>query len=222
MKRFTIIIITAIVFLASCKSQKNIYFEGIITYTIDYKSKLNPNENPFGDTLVVYSKNGLLKRKYNTKQVGGISVEILDPDEGMIYMELFGNDTIFWHDLKRTSSFTTLTKTSNSKSDVTILGNKCDILTTRILFEDNEFSFRTDEKYYYSTALKLDPSWFKNYKYGYSDKLYFLMKAHYLKYESVTQATDMTITATDIREVSLDNVLFEIDNRKPLKEYLIR
>ncbi len=105
MKKALILISFTISFL-SCTSiktnkTKKKYFEGIVTYNIDYES-FHKNftreslKETIGSKMILTFKNGNYKKEFFSPDGKLLNVRFLDLQKNRLYGKLFDNDTIFF------------------------------------------------------------------------------------------------------------------------------
>ena len=90
------------------------------------------------------------------------------------------------------------------------LGHKCRMLI-------NDFG-STQNQYWFDSSIYIDPSNFKNHKFGYFNVYYKKTQAPYLKYVYNGASFSLTYTVVSIQEKKLNNSVFQLP-KLPHKDF---
>lgn len=169
MKQLIIILSTALLF--TCNSNEKIakakYFEGIVTYRLDYE----PYSDRFSDKqlkelmgykMIVHYKKGNLKKEYYSPTGELLNERYLDLKAGKYYSRKFDNDTVFWIDITvadSKSTFKRLKDTIIAKQEA--IGVLSKIAVKIAPYPDSIFNVTS--RNYFSKKHKLKPEWYRNF-----------------------------------------------------------
>ncbi|MEC4048399.1 hypothetical protein OX284_003075 [Flavobacterium sp. SUN046] len=177
-------------------------FEGKITYTVSYKSKLSELSDQkwasmLGSEQDYYIKGGNYKSITNGSM---LEWQLYNSKENTIYNKSKSPNGAIPIDASQQTDV--ITKTEIIKNAATILGYTCDeiIITTT----------SSVEKYFYSSKLSVDPSVFQKHKYGNWYEFVSRSKALPLKIIIDNHQFLMESTATAVKEIKLKDNFFDL------------
>jgi hypothetical protein len=202
-----LIIFSAIIY-NSCKTQtKN--FEGVIKYSISEKSFASTQKesiNYYGDSLIVYFKDGHYKQIYpNSKN---IIESFFDNNSKRYYILYHGKDTLYYFDASQTILKYIFSKIQ--KPDTILLGYNCKLASIT--------APNVTRVFYYAPDLTVSAQSFKNHKYGGFDIFTKNTKSIYLAEISQYRSIIYYFIANKIEKKTLDDSAFNLPNF-PLKKY---
>lgn len=185
-------------------------FEGKITYQNSYTSKLpNVQDQQFnsmmGTTQEYIIKGGDYKSSSNGTLV---QWQLYINKDNKLYNKMSNSETIFWNDGNTNPD--SIISVEINKGVTEILGYKCDevVLTCKSGLQ----------KYYFNQKIAVDISLFKNHLYG--NWYDFLKVSKSLPLKSIIETQQFTLVseATDIKEMKLDDKVFQLpENAKTAK-----
>jgi hypothetical protein len=195
-------------------------FEGIVTYKI-IEDDFYKNRS-YGDTMRLYYSHGNVIKEYNGK-LPVLRKEIFLGSSNKYYMKIGDNDTLYGYDLKQNNSVTT--GTSNVDKDTIILGHTCNKIGFDIHYTNPDL-FTYCFFWYSPDVLRIDPQYFKDWKFGNFDQFINQSGCLYLKFQgsikylSQNKFVTRTYEAVSIEEKKLDPEIFSIENA-PITEYKV-
>lgn len=213
--------VVAITFLLllfiGCKRKDETYFEGMITYKISYTS--NDNEPSLGDTMKVYYSKGNLLKEYNGKNLKGLKKEIFLGATNEYYMQHVASDTLFSYDISNNTL--TLVGSKYAANNAQILGFDCNKVEHVQMMHPSELYIFFFSTYFYSTkALRINKTYFKNWKFGNFNTYTNEAGNFYLKCigshfkPGTTELITRTYEAVNIQEKQIDPTMFYVDTLK--------
>ncbi len=185
-------------------------FEGIIKFAYKFESKSTDFTsfvlaNYFGDTSVVFFKNGKYKQLYPNAR--GITHVIYDSKSNQYFMIYKNIDTLFYADAGSTTKKYQIGKNPSIKK--TILGYSCSSVTI--------VSEKDTTTYFYSTALPLSYTPFVNHKMGGYNILTQLIKSVYLEMIYRNEYYISYSKAFSVEKRDLNDSIFKLPNL-PMKK----
>lgn len=211
-KMKNIIILLVIVLTAITNELKAQAFEGKITYSNSYQSKISALKNEqlnamMGTKQDYYIKGGNYKSVFN----GAFTkMQVYLNTENRSYTLTGKNDTLYWEDygINKDEAI----KYELQKNKEIILGIACDVLIVE--------TKKSKTSFYFSRQYIVNPELFKQHNYGNWYYSISKTKALPLKIVYETQQFILTSTAVEIKEQKLDNGFFEVfDKKKIAKAY---
>lgn len=190
------------------KSQEN--FEGVVKFAYKYESKSSDFTSfilakYFGDTSVVFIKNGKYKQLYPNAR--GITHVIYDSKSNQYFMIYRNIDTLFFADAGSTSTIYQIAKNPSIKK--TILEYSCNSVTI--------VSEKDTTTYFYSSALPLSSEPFANHKMGGYNILTQLTKSVYLEMIYRNEYYISYSKAFSVEKKALNDSIFKLPNL-PMKK----
>ena len=188
-------------------------FEGMITYEIEAK---NPMPDQMTEEEFSQAMNGHLKYvqdyyykddKYkSTLEASGLTF-LYEPTEMKLYSYIVGNAEGTWIDVTKDVEIQEIVKLEEQD---TILGIPCQGIQIK--------SDLMTATYYYNSDYKVDYEKFKGHKYGFWEA--YLKETCGLPMKSITKTpfVYMVSTATDIKEMELEDAFFEVPKEVKMKE----
>jgi hypothetical protein len=183
-------------------------FEGTITYKNTYFSKIPSFSDQqltsvMGDRQEYYLKGGNYKSVTNGTYS---NLQIYKASDNKLYHQLGISDTLYWIDGAKEND--PIKKHQISKSEETVLGVKCDVLTIETATGTASF--------YFNPKYAVDPDLFKNHNYVNWNFVMEQIKAVPLKFEIETPQFRLISIATEIKPQKLDDKVFDLPSA-PLK-----
>lgn len=134
------------------------YFEGKLTYSQSYESKLpNVTSEQFNIMMGNTSEYYIKGQNYKTVMNGTVSeFQLYSPSENRLYNKVSVTDTLLWNDAS--SNPYKVIEYSIAKSNERILGYKCKVL--EVVTESGKTI------YYFSKKLKINPELYTNHHFG--------------------------------------------------------
>lgn len=177
-------------------------FEGKLIFKNDYKSKI-PNvtseqlSSMMGTTQEYFIKGGNYKSSTNGTF---FQWQLYINKDNKLYNKMANSPTIFWNDGAIYED--EVLKVELNKEVTEVLGHKCDelILTCK----------SGVQKYYFNSKLKVDPTLFKQHKFGNWNEV--MSRTNSLPLKMIIDNAQFTLEslATDIIPMALDDKIFEI------------
>ncbi len=203
MKSITLLLLIFIFTNSSCqKKAKNNKkeFEGKITYEVSVVSKTNAISTQdlqklYGTRMTKYFKEGNFKMSYNGENIKTIYF-IKNENKEFDYKN--GIDTLFvtpYSDENRK-----LINSKFDKSEKIILNRKC-----KLLIHELE---NTKNYYWYDPSLYINPQYYKDSKFSFTNIYFEQAKALWLKYKYDGENIVINYTAIKISEEKLDDNIF--------------
>ena len=205
-----IILQTALILIALNTTAQT--FEGKITYANDYQSKLANLKSEqlnamMGTKQDYYFKGSSYKSVFN----GAFTkMQVYKAAENKSYTLTGKNDTLYWEDYSTNKD--EAVKYELQKNKEIILGIACDVL----IVEAN----KSKTYFYFSSKYSVNPELFKQHNYG--NWYYTISKTNALPLKTVYETDQfiLTSTATEIKELKLEDSFFEVpDKKKVAKAY---
>lgn len=195
-------IILFFVFFFTSFLSKGQSFEGKITYSISYKSKLSELSDQKWTSMLGSKQDYYIKGGFYKSITNGSTLEwqLYNPKENIIYNKSKSPNGAIPIDASQQPDV--ITNTEIIKNAATILGYTCDelIITTTT----------SVEKYYFSSKLSIDPNSFQKHKYGNWYDFVLRSKAIPLKIIIDNRQFVMESTATSVSEMNLKNNFFDL------------
>lgn len=205
--RFILLFLISILTLTNSFAQN---FEGKIIYSNKYKSKTTtmPDDQftfMMGTTQEFSIKGGDYKSSLNGKLV---QWQIYINQDNKLYTKMSNVSSILWKDAS-ISDNEVLTSEIN-KNVIEILGYMCDelVLTCK----------SGVQKFYFNSALKVDPALYANHKFLNWNEVMLKSNALPLKIILGTAQFDLESIAVEIKPMVLDKTLFELPGDSKLEK----
>ncbi|MFK8101963.1 MAG: hypothetical protein AB8G15_05555 [Saprospiraceae bacterium] len=192
----------------AAKENKQTYFEGIITYAIEYQphqeSYLVKNLKKFlGSKMVLKFKKGSYVKEFYSSNGTLLNERFLDLASQRTYSRSIGNDTIYWYDISKPDSQTTFKRIRDSVVlGYTTLALETETVVTGVGFGDK--AYKTSGAYYFAQDLPVNPAWYKNYKEANFDEMIKVGKGMQLIYIGRLPYWDQFITATSVERRTIE------------------
>jgi len=191
-----------LILLATTLTSSAQIFEGKMTYSNTYQSKL-PNlkseqlNSMMGTKQEYYIKGNNYKSLFNglfTK------MQIYQGEENRSYTLTAKSDTLYWEDYSKNKDVVVNFETQKNKD--TIMNISCDVL---IVSTDKSKTY-----YYYSSKYGINPEMFIKHNYG--NWYYIVSKTKALPLKTVHETAQfiLTSTAIEIKPMELDKQFFDI------------
>ncbi len=214
MKKIILLPLVAVLFSSFNLKKKELLkkkeFIGKITYSIDTYSKKpdiisqNRLASLYGDKMIIYIKKGDILRDYNGLDISKVYILKSTNKE---YSKRNHVDSLYVMSLD--SSAEKLISMKKRDSVFVIARHPCQSL---IIETGNSPTHTFRNTYYYDKDLYVDPSDYKNRKFGYTNLYYETAKAQWLKYVLETENCIITYTAIEIEETDVDDSMFVVPN----------
>lgn len=192
-------------------------FEGKIEYKITcIKNNKEVIDSPefikfMGDKSTFVTKKGSYKQITNSYIS---SFQLYDPNKNKLYLKNNRNttesDTLFSVDVSKMKN--TKFEYEIIKNADTILGHICNKLIIK------PHSNLIQQDYYYSSDLKLNPKYFKNFSAFDKNKITDLMKSVFLRLDFHFKDFILNMTAIDIQKIEISDSEFTLPSYKLLVE----
>ena len=206
------------------QKEKESYFEGVITYSIDYLP-LSDNYSReslkefIGAKMILTFEQGNFKKEYYSSNGNLLSQRYLNLDDQRSYSKSIGNDTIYWFDITKLDSRTEFIRIR----DTTILNHPTIGIGTETFVSGVGFgdkTFRVVGEYYYSKSLRVDPNWYVNYKEGNFNEIIKVGKGIQLLTisEGLFWAQIISAQSIEIKDIEKSDITLEIKEDALLKE----
>ena len=207
MKKKYLIFVTALLTHIACFGQP---FEGKITYTNVYKSKI-PNVPDAQFTTMMGATQEYFIKAGDYKSISNGSLfqsQYYVHKDNKLYTKMANSEAFLWNDAATNPD--EVLKSELNKGVVEILGYKCDelVLTCK----------SGVQKYYFNSKFSVDTKLFENHKFG--NWYEFVSKSHALPLKTVIENEQFSLEsiATNIAEMKLDDSLFGLPaNAKTMK-----
>lgn len=175
-------------------------FEGVVQYKVEVKSKSGVSDNvmktilAMGDNMTIYIKKGNAKQSTTAADLYFIAARQI------AYFKFKKVDTLYYLDYSSdTSALISVTKEKEQKN---IAGFACNQLTIK--------STSGTKKYFYATALYLNPEYDKNNKLNNYNAFVKETESVWLGYNEETETYNLSHTATKVEQKPLDDNVFEL------------
>jgi hypothetical protein len=192
------------------------YFEGKVTYSINYSSQYEDlsNEylqNSYGSYMEMYFKNGNIYKKYYNPNGQLLSERYLILKDNKSYSKSINQDTIYWFDIKKHDT----KQTFKSIEDSTILNEPALGIETKGVVSGIGFGENTYDvsgKFYFSKKYMVNPKWYENFREAnYNEIIKFGKGIQLLLIETNPNWTKETSFNT-ITPMKVDEKIFNIDS----------
>lgn len=207
MKRYFLLIpILILVFGCNTSAVKNEKdkkeFEGKVTYLVRLKSLQEDvptsfYQQSFGDTMVLWHKNGKTRNSFNGRDVADI---YYDPETNMEYTLRKGIDTLYANSCAK--AIDDLKASHEGEGTERILNRECKKFTNQV----GEIKYH----YWFDPGLYVDPGHYKDREFGYLNVYYERCRAICLKYYHEGVRFDMTYEAIRVEEMELPDSIFSL------------
>ena len=176
------------------------FFEGKVTSTLVYTSRTAGVTSAqftslMGDTQEYYIKGSHYKSVFNGKLM---QWAIYVPSELKLYSKMANSETLLWNDVTQQADEVLTAELNKGKE--TILGYLCDelILTCK----------SGVQKYYFHSALGIDPNLYTKHAYG--NWFEYLSRAKALPLKSIIETPQFVLesVATSLTPMKLDDAIF--------------
>lgn len=181
-------------------------FEGKITYSNTYKSKLAKLKDEQLNTMLgtsqeYYIKGDNYKSLFNGKFV---KMQIYRAEENKSYSLTAKSDTLLWEDYSKNKDVAVNYEIQKGKDRV--LNIPCDVIIVS--------TAKSKTYYYYNAKYRVNPKLFSNHNYG--NWYYIISKTKALPLKIVYETGEyiLTSTAVKITPMKLDKNVFDIDKNK--------
>jgi hypothetical protein len=211
-------LITILLIIAACmpskKNNGNNYFEGEINYKCEYVAKNTPADTvelvkKLGNGANFCFKEGNHLETYVNSAV--LATEVYNKKTNKLYINEHQTDTLHWVDCSDDAGGKMLKFELHPKAEK-ILGIDCDELVT---YYENKIV----HDYYNPETLRTNPDWFSKFKLYNKDWTQRKMAALFLKHKIEFRTFTMIITATTIKEQTINDSLFTVPkSRVMIKE----
>ena len=163
---FSISLFSFINYNSDLKKEK--YFEGQVTYEIEYSpydKKFQPEriKELVGSKMILTFKKGNYKKEYFSPNGKLLQERILNLKDKKSYLRTSDSDTIYWMDITKNDSKTSF----EILNDSIILNHPCTVIKTKTIVSGDNFngrSFEVGGLFKYAKDLPINPSWYKDYK----------------------------------------------------------
>jgi hypothetical protein len=194
-----------IVFLICNTISSQEYFEGLVTYSVNYESKLtNVSSSQFNKLMGTEQYYAIKKGNYKSVFNGSfIKLQIYRSDENRNYSLTAKSDTLYYESYSKNKEKALSYEVK--KNQDTIMGIPCDLIIVKT--EKSKTSF------YFNSDYKVNPESFKEHNYG--NWYYIISKTKSLPLKTITETEQfiMTSIATEIKPMKLNDNVFEIQNK---------
>ncbi|WP_460550875.1 hypothetical protein [Hymenobacter daeguensis] len=188
--------------ISSFKPQEKQSFEGTIVYRIDAQSK-TPNIST-ENLQKLYGKQMALSIQGNKYRMSYSGLDLKEVfylgSTNKQYALRNDIDTLFITNC--TEEKRQLVSSTITTGTAVILSHKCRLLTNNL--------GTTQNQYWFDSSIYIDPSNFKNHKFGYFNVYYEKAKSPYLKYVYNGANFSLTYTAISIQEKKLSSNVFQL------------
>lgn len=195
-----------ILFLVCCNTYGQKKFEGLLTYSINYKSKLpNMSSNQLNNLMGTKQWYAIKYSNYKSVYNGSfIKLQIYRNDENRNYSLTAKSDTLYYEDYSKNKDKALSYEIKRNQD--TIMGIPCDLLIVK--------AEKSKTLIYFNSEYKVNPELFKNHNYG--NWYYIISKTKALPLKTVTETEQfiMTSIATEIKPMQLNDNVFEIQNKE--------
>ena len=227
----SILYLIVILTITSCNSDKKTtnkidnekeYFEGSITYSIDYVPtsadfETSYLESNIGDNIILIFKNGNYKKEYYSSNGDIVSTRYLDLKRNKSYTTMVKFDSVFWIDITKEDTKTNFTKLKSS----IILNEQVEVynLENFVSYENSKIE-KVISTCSYAKNILINPEWYSNYFEGNYNEIVKESPGISLQQINHQKSWKQTITATEIvyRKVNDSEIKFENTNNFPLIE----
>lgn len=156
--------------ITSCNISKNTttkipsYFEGVVTYSIEYYPYLEavaPSkiEELVGNKMIMTYKEGNFAKEFYSSEGDLLYEFYMDLEAGIVYNKAVGHDTIFIVDITKNDTKSTFTQ----KKDSVILDYPTTVLEAKsILTTPDNKPLESSREEHYAKDLKVNPDWYRN------------------------------------------------------------
>ena len=177
-------------------------FEGEIVYQNVYQSKIAGLSDEKFTTLMGTEQDYFIKgANYKSVMNGTLAQwQLYVPGENKLYTKMSNSDSAFWDDAAINPD--SVISFSLNKAAVKILGYTCDELILNCK--------SGTQKYYFNTALGIDPAKYVKHKYGNWYDYVLNSKSVPLKMEIDNAQFVMVSVAVEIKPSTLDNSIFQL------------
>ena len=177
-------------------------FEGEIVYQNVYQSKIAGLSDEKFTTLMGTEQDYFIKgANYKSVMNGTLAQwQLYVPGENKLYTKMSNSDSAFWDDAAINPD--SVISFSLNKAAVKILGYTCDELILNCK--------SGTQKYYFNTALGIDPAKYMKHKYGNWYDYVLNSKSVPLKMEIDNAQFVMVSVAVEIKPSTLDNSIFQL------------
>ena len=190
-------------------------FEGKITYVNSFecyhpKKDINYYQSIYGDTVIIYLKDGNYHQVYNSKSKKGIKSLTYLSKLNQSYLKTNLNDSVQVFLAQEDPNKIVLQKKLET-SEEKIFGLSCEKLSFESEFKGYSKSNLQNTYYFSRDTLNLEPGIFSAHTMSYLNQLSFEGN-FYLKYVFTDYETHKRIqTAIKIEEIKVDSLLFKIN-----------
>ena len=188
--------------ISSFEAQEKQSFEGTIVYRIDAQSK-TPNIST-ENLQKLYGKQMALSIQGNKYRMSYSGLDLKEVfylgSTNKQYALRNDIDTLFITNC--TEENRQLVSPKITSGTAVILGHKCRVLTNNL--------GTTQNQYWFDSSIYINPSNFKNHKFGYFSVYYEKAKSPYIKYIYNGTNFSLTYTAISIQEKKLSSSVFQL------------
>lgn len=196
---------TALLLFFCCLNIHSQSFEGMLVYSVNYKSKspdvTSEQLNSLMGTKQWYAiKGGNYKSVFNGNF---IKLHIYRGDENKSYSLTAKSDILYYEDYSENKD--KALSYEIKKNQDTIMGVPCDLIIVK--------AEKSKTSYYFNSSYKVNPELFKGHNYGNWYYMVSKTKALPLKTIMETEQFIMTSIATEVKPMQLKDNVFEIQNK---------
>ncbi len=199
---FASVFLLAGITISSFKAQERQSFEGTIVYRIEAQSK-TPNIST-ENLQKLYGKQMALSIQGNKYRMSYSGLDLREVfylgSTNKQYALRNDVDTLFITNC--TEEKRHLVSSTITAQTAVVLGHKCSVLTNNL--------GATQNQYWFDSSIYIDPSNFKNHKFGYFNVYYEKAKSPYLKYVYNGANFSLTYTAISVQEKKLSTSVFQL------------
>jgi len=201
-------------------AQKNTFFEGTVTYKIEYtplKKDISVEriEQAHGSKMTFTIKNGFTEKKYFTGSGKLLQTRIFNPNDNLNILYNYNSDTGFqYHPSINTFKTIEFTQLKDSVMDgITLEGIKVKVEPI-----NNPHSYAMTFWYYFDRKLKVDPTKYEKFKEGDWDKV-IAQKKSVCYYMAIDNGYSFIATykAVNISPHVVDSKIYNIPEKLFLK-----
>jgi hypothetical protein len=191
-----------LILLFSFKPEEK-YFEGKVEYKMEITSRTHKEDakqmqKAFGTRATFYFKQGNYKDEYNGT---GMRLDFIDVKASKYYFKTTMSDTFYMMDASKITD--SIVSVKINKSSKKVAGYSCDELIVKTISIQN--LEKAELRFYFNSALKVNPEWFRTIHIASSDVIYRAMKSIPLMYILDYGHHVTTVTATKVTETAVSD-----------------
>ncbi len=202
---------------------KNKYFEGEVTYEINY-NPTDENVDPeriqelVGSKMILTYKEGNQKKQYFAPNGKLLTERFLNIKNKKSYSRRHDSDTIVWIDITKNDTKTTI----EMVKDEIVSDHPCTVIKTNSVVTGPGFNGKTFEStglYKYAKDLPVNPEWYKDYKEGNFNETIKVGKGIVVEEFNKHKYWEQHLKVVKVTERKVKNREFKIElNGAPLKQ----